>query len=314
MTEINFNPGLTLDQIDLEMLFIMVFVIVDDLYHEAVPDCVLNRLGPDASLFDSEIITLSLVGEMFFDSESSWINFVARNYRHLFPKLNERSRFHRCNKDLWVVKNLIRHKILEKLNATFEHYHLVDSMPLPICKYAQAKRCRLFLGEVEKDQMFGVCASKTEKIYGFKLHLLVTVDGIIGNFVLTPPAPHDIRLMSKVVEGFNNMVIGADKGYISKTLKATLEQTQQIILITPKRSNQVEENTKIEKWFLTRYRKTIKTVNSILSEQFHITRTRARKIWGLFSKIISKITSLTICNYINKIMGRPILQVKAIAL
>jgi hypothetical protein len=313
MNGIKFEFSETLDQVDLEMLFIIVFVLVDDLYREIVPDCVLNRPGPDPRLSDSEVITISLVGEMLFDSETSWLDFVYRNYRYLFPNLNERSRFHRRNKDLWVVKNLLRHRILGNLNTPFERYHLVDSMPVPICKYVRAKRCRFFLGEVDKGMMFGVCESKDEKIYGFKLHLLITVEGIIVNFIIAPAAPHDLTLLSEVLEAFNNIVVGGDKGYISKALQETLKQAQKIILITPKRVNQIEKNTEAEKWFLARYRKMVETVNSLLSEQFHITRTRARKLWGLFSKIISKITSLTLCSYINKLMGRPLLEVKSLA-
>lgn len=313
MTRIKFEFGEALDQLDLEMLFIIVFVLIDDLYRKIVPECVLNRPGPDPQLSDSEVITISLVGEMFLDSETAWCDFVYRNYRYLFPNLNERSRFHWRNKDLWVVKNLLRHRILGNLNTPFERYHLVDSMPVPICKYVRSKRCRFFLGEVDKDTMFGVCESKDEKVYGFKLHLLITVEGIIVNFIIAPAAPHDLTLLSEILEAFNNLIVGADKGYISKALQEALKQAQKITLITPKKVNQIEKNTEAEKWFLARYRKMVETVNSLLSEQFHITRTRARKLWGLFSKIISKITSLTLCSYINMLMGRPLLEVKSLA-
>lgn len=313
MTGSNQELLLTLDQVDLEMLFIIAFVIIDDLYREVVPPCVVNRPGSDPKLSDSEVITISFIGEMFFDSETAWLSFVSRNYRYLFPQLNERSRFHRRNKDLWMVKNLIRCRLLEELDVAFEQFHLMDSMPVPVCKYVRAKRSRLFCGEVDKNQLFGVCESKDEKIFGFKLHLLITINGIITNFVLAPAAPHDLRLVEEVLEAFNNLILGADKGYISEALKESLKQHQKITLITPKRANQAQQNTKGEKYFLARHRKMIETINSLLSEQFHITRTRARKLWGLFSKIVSKITSLTLCNYINKLMGRPLLEVKALA-
>jgi len=313
MTGSNQELSLKLDQMDLEMLFIIVFVTIDDLYWEVVPQCVVNRPGSTPKLSDSEVIAISFVGEMFFDSETAWLSFVSRNYKHLFPQLNERSRFHRRNKDLWVVKNLIRRRLLEKLDVAFEQFHLVDSMPVPVCKYVRGKRSRLFYGEVDKNQLFGVCESKDEKVFGFKLHLLITINGIIANFVLAPAAPHDVSLVEEVLEAFNNLIVGADKGYISQIIKETLKQHQKITLVTPKRSNQKQQNTKGEKYFLARHRKMIETINSLLSEQFHITRTRARKLWGLFSKIVSKITSLTLCCYINKLMGRPLLEVKSLA-
>jgi IS5 family transposase len=306
-----------ISKVDLEMLFTVVLDITDDLYRQAVPQTVQKRRGVKPQLSDSEVITISLVGEMLTDSETAWVNFVAKNYLCLFPKLNERSRFHRRNKDLWLVKNLIRQQMLEKLNTAFERYHIIDSLPVPICKYVRSIRCRLFLGEgeaaIEKDSLFGVAESKKEKIYGFKLHLLVTIDGIVVNFVLAPARHHDVNLATEVMENYQNLTVGGDKGYVSQALQEDMRLNQQIQLITRKRQNQKEQNTTSEKWFLAKFRKIIETVNSSLTEQFHIAKIRARTLWGLFSKIISKITSFTLGIYFNKLSGRSLLEIKAIA-
>ncbi|MFH0774068.1 MAG: hypothetical protein V2A53_01040 [bacterium] len=44
---------------------------------------------------------------------------------------------------------------------------IVDSVPLPVCHYVRAGRCRSICGEAA----FGVCESKKEKVYGFKMIL-----------------------------------------------------------------------------------------------------------------------------------------------
>ena len=40
----------------------------------------------NAKLSDSEIITISICGELIgVDSENAWFSFVKKNYHHLFP-------------------------------------------------------------------------------------------------------------------------------------------------------------------------------------------------------------------------------------
>ena len=72
-----------------EDFILLVYTIVDDLYWQVVPASVSHRRNvATAKLSDSEIITLSICGELTgTDSEKAWYSFVKRNYRHLFPKL-----------------------------------------------------------------------------------------------------------------------------------------------------------------------------------------------------------------------------------
>nr|WP_180963992.1 hypothetical protein [Haloimpatiens massiliensis] len=45
---------------------------------------------------DSEIISISLVGElMSIDSEKSWVSYCKNNFKDLFPRFCNRSRFNR---------------------------------------------------------------------------------------------------------------------------------------------------------------------------------------------------------------------------
>src|SRR5262249_33647382 len=110
------------------------------------------------------------------------------------------------------------------------------------------------------------------------------------------------------------LFVGGDKGYVSRPLQVELKTTQNVRLIVRKRKNQKEQNTAAELYFLAHFRKLIETLNSMLTEQFHTNRTRARSLWGIMSKIISKLTSLTMAIYINRLSGRPLLEIKSIAL
>lgn len=64
---------------------LLVYTVIDDLYQQFAPACVSQRRNADsARLSDSEIITLSICGELIgMDSENAWYSFVKRNYRHL---------------------------------------------------------------------------------------------------------------------------------------------------------------------------------------------------------------------------------------
>ena len=88
-----------------------------------------------------------------------------------------------------------------------------------------------------KDDLFGVCESKKEKIFGFKLHLLVTADGIPVVFVLAPACHHDVTLIKDVLFGFYYLIVGGDRGYVGQELADVLLEKQGIKLISKKRSN-----------------------------------------------------------------------------
>lgn len=83
-----------------EDFILLVYTIIDDLYHQFVPSSVSQRRNVDtAKMSDSEIITLSICGELAgIDSENAWYSFVKRNYRHLFPRLCSRTRFNRTRR------------------------------------------------------------------------------------------------------------------------------------------------------------------------------------------------------------------------
>ena len=57
-------------------LFTNIFVIIDDIYNEIIPNSIRNRRNiKDSKLSDSEIITISIFGELLttIDSEKSFL-------------------------------------------------------------------------------------------------------------------------------------------------------------------------------------------------------------------------------------------------
>ncbi|MEM9992094.1 MAG: IS982 family transposase [Bacteroidota bacterium] len=292
------------------IVFLVCYYYVDELYTQVAH--LVTRRGTKPTFTDAEVITLQLVGQMCdCDSESAWYRHVRKNYLALFPDLISRSRYHRRSKDLMQITNSIRRLLLEVLGTNQVKWHLMDSMPVPVCVYARAGRNDRFSMDfqLDEDLLYGYCASKQESVYGFKLHLMVTHQGIPVEYVLAPARHHDVAVAPELVESYRtNISIGTDKGYVG--LHKRLQRPQDVHLVVKPRDNQKSWLSKEEKAFLYKYRSVVETTNSLLTEQFNIQRTRAISARGLMSRVTAKITSLTLAIFLNFISDEPLLHVK----
>ncbi len=97
-----------------EDFILLVYTIIDYLYQQFVLASFSQRKNVDtAKMSDSEIITLSICGELIgMDSENARYSFEKRNYRHLFPRLCCRTHFNRTRRVLLQVTELFRQKLI----------------------------------------------------------------------------------------------------------------------------------------------------------------------------------------------------------
>ena len=295
--------------LDLETFFIAVYTVVDDIYKEAVAPLIGNRNGPEPRFSDSELITLSLVAEFLgIDSERAFLSFVRKNFSYLFPDLPERSRYNRKRRDLAWATDRVRKVLLHYLGTYSDSCRIIDSIPIPVCKYCRAKRgqVKVFVGEAD----FGVCESKEEKFYGFKLHFLLSLEGVPTDFTVASANHHDVKLVWDLVDPYQNLILIGDKGYISQSLEEELKELRNILLVTAKRKNQKVQNPIKLDHLITKTRKIIETVAEQLIGQFNLSRNLAKSMWGFITRIISKITSYTLGIYLNRLFSFPLLNVK----
>lgn len=169
MNQVTKDPVLKdeLKDVNLSDFLTYSYCIIDDIFQEVKHYAI--RKGPTYNFSDSEIICLNLVGQMVCDSELSWHSFVAKNHIDLFPKLLERSRYHRRCKDLQAITELIHYKFVILMDYHLQNWHIMDSMPIPVCVYVRASRNLRFATEfgVDNADLYGHCASKKEDIYGY---------------------------------------------------------------------------------------------------------------------------------------------------
>jgi hypothetical protein len=80
--------------LDVDTFLTALYVMVDDLCQFHQTECA--RLGPDASLLGSEVITLATFARWRrFASERDFYRYASEHLREAFPTLPDRSQFNR---------------------------------------------------------------------------------------------------------------------------------------------------------------------------------------------------------------------------
>ena len=150
--------------------------------------------------------------------------------------------------------------MVEQLTPGEDHY-VIGSMPLEVCKISRSNRTAICSEEIDSAPNHGYLASQDMKFYGYKLHAVCSVEGVIKPFDLSPVSVHDIHYLSDVKELMSDCQIIGDKGYLSQPLQLDLFETSNITLHTPMRKNQL--NYKMLPWV---YRKARKCIDTLFSQ------------------------------------------------
>lgn len=246
-------------------------------------------------LSDIEMISLIILAE-FKSIDSEHQLFREIQGLNISSKI-ERSVYNRRKRQLFPYIEKIRMKMVEKFNE-FENYFVVDSMPLEVCKIARSSRSKICKEEDYARPNKGFCASQNLHYYGYKLHAVCSIEGVFQSFDLTPASVHDIHYLKDIKLQLSDCVLLGDRGYLSQTIQLDLFNEVNIQLETPKRINQ--KDYKPQFYQFKKFRKRIETLFSQLCDQFMIRRNYAKSFLGFKTRILSKITTLTTVQYLNK--------------
>jgi hypothetical protein len=171
-------------------------------------------------------------------------------------------------------------------------------MPLEVCKLSRATRSKICKEVDNAIPNRGYCASQKNHFYGYKLHAVCSVSGVFQSFDLSPASVHDIHYLKDIKTQMTDCVILGDRGYLSAEIQLNLFETVNIKLETPMRANQ--KNYKKQPYIFMKSRKRIETLFSQLCDQFMIRRNYAKSFQGFKTRILSKLFSLTMIQYLNK--------------
>ena len=293
-----------------EDMFLLVFCLIDDLYKELVPDTVKDRPGSDRITFnDSEVITLSILQEAHAnDSETSFHRLVEKDYRHLFPDLIERSRYHRRRKALLQVQlHLLRHLMnrLKRLAA----WLIIDSAPVETALFVRSQSAMASIPEAA----YGYCPAKKRHFFGFRLHVLVSNQGAILDFVLAPADVGERAVAEYLLSSFPGAIALGDNGYSGIWLTSLFGRHGGRLWYGARPSQRPSSKAAARLRRLHRSKRVlVETVFSMLADEFTLETTRARSLLGLKVRMAAKLLAFNLSFVLNRMLGRPQLAIKSL--
>jgi hypothetical protein len=297
---------------DFEDFCLAMYVLVDDLWARIGPR--YRRPGPAPACSDSELLTMILVGECRGWDQETDLVAAWQDYRRLFPVIPERSRFNRRRRALQHAINDLRRVALTLLDLAQDRQAVIDSLPVPVMHFHLVPSSANTSTWRAAGAAFGKVCSKKQTIFGYKLHLLVTLGGVILDFVLAPANEHDLTVGAELLAEQRDLLVLGDKAYFSAAGAAALQAEAGITLFALPRATQRVQLPPAVVALHTRCRQIIETVNEQLSEQLHVEANHAKTFWGLGARLYSKLTAHTLCVYLNRLLGRPdCLQIKGLA-
>ncbi|MBZ0276350.1 MAG: transposase, partial [Anaerolineae bacterium] len=205
-----------------------MYVLVDDVMRQIGP--LLKRRGPEPECRDSELITMVLVGECRgWDLETNMLGYW-HEHRDRFPCIPSQSRFNRRRRNLMWGINLICQIILERLDVGQDAQCAIDSLPIPVVQFHLVPGSS---GDWKAHgATYGKVSSKKVTIFGYKLHLLITLGGVILDFELAPANEGDLAVGTELLVEHTDLMVYGDKGYISAAVAAELLRTNRLRLLT----------------------------------------------------------------------------------
>lgn len=285
---------------DLDELIVGVYCLIDETLAVVTNGRRLRQRGPDPLLCDAEVLTMEVVGEFLgLDQDTAIFAYFRRHYAAWFPALARihRTTFTRQAANLWAVKEQIWTQVVMAIPHD-PAIALIDSFPLPVCRFARARRCRLFGGEAA----FGHDEGARQTFYGFRCHIRLAWPGVIAGVALAPAHVSEPEVAAALAEHTTGYLIG-DRNYWAPLLTDTLAADGVCLLAPFRKASQDPDPARSR--YLSRIRYRIETVFGQLVERYQVKRVRARDLWHLQSRLLRKVLSHTAALLLNHTLGNP---------
>ena len=284
------QPNHTLRLAETEEALTVLFCLVDDAYTLLNPHGA-RRYQSIKRLSDSEVITLALFQQLRgVESERSFLRDTERFFSHLFPGVMGLypSSFHRRVRKLRRFLEPLRRDVLSEMIGDPETL-LVDSTLLSVLHPRQVSQGSGFPGGAWV--RWG-----SFSVYGVKLHLLCSTNGVPISYELTPANVADVSLTEELIaeaalgDGVARRLLG-ELAYRSEELREALAEVD--ILLATERSERRRG-----------VRQQVEIALSSLKRVFGLGETLATTLTGLATRIAAKITAYTYAFMVNRVLGR----------
>ncbi len=283
---------------DLDLLLTAVFCTADDLLPE-------GKKNARRRLTDAEVVTLCVAQSiMGIGSDERFAKVAARRLRHLFPRLTQRSGFHRRRDRLAETIEALIATFASRSPGYYDDLLLVDSTPVECARSRETvKRSgESCLGDAIGDAAdYGWCASHSRWFWGLRLHTLMAPDGTPRAMALTSPKEGErevcLRLLGRVNREGPLTVLG-DKGYAGADFQADAAELGATI-VRPRRKDEPEGGP-----HLAPLRQRIESIYWTCKDILTLERHGARTLRGLRVRIASRFLALAAAISLNHELGR----------
>ncbi|MDB6125842.1 MAG: family transposase [Pedosphaera sp.] len=181
------------------------------------------------------------------------------------------------------------------------HFWLLDSVSVPVCRLERVDRCRRFAGLAHCSREGG----QGGFFYGFRLHLRLSPDGVIGQVGLAPAHVSDLAMTEELLPPGGGLSLG-DRNYWSPRQRNALALRGWQLEAPFRRRTQ--DPTPARSRAMSAVREWVETTIGQLTERFRLKRTWARDLWHLSHRIMRKVLSHTIAAWFNIQAGLAPLQ------
>lgn len=124
----------------------------------------------------------------------------------------------------------------------------------------------------------GYNATKKMPFYSFKVHMLVSADGVVLNYEVTPASVSDVTAAPELLAQCSEPVVLADVGYVGKLLQRVTARDG-IRFWTPDRSNMKGAKQHNDRK-LKALRRTIESRFAVLTQQYGVENNLGRSLAG----------------------------------
>jgi hypothetical protein len=294
-----------------ETVVIEVYVMVDELSLTALPP-ERRRRGQQPALSRSEVVTLALLSQLeCFPSERAFYRFVDAQWRHLFPRLPDRSQLNRAIRaqhDALVALGRACARCLDALTAPYE---VLDTTVVAV---RSAKRRGV--GTMPEVGAIGY-STRSGWVNGIRLLAAVTPDAAITGWGIAPAnagerAMADVVLAERATPVQTLPSAGraasglylADTGFGGRAARQRWLEWGADVLASPQPDSG-------ERWSVamravhTSKRQIVETVFGRLKKTFRLERDRPRTLDGLLARIAAKVAGSNLLIRLNQQAGRP---------
>ncbi|MEZ4539250.1 MAG: transposase [Chloroflexota bacterium] len=168
----------------------------------------------------------------------------------------------------------------------------MDNMPLPVCRFARANRCR----RLREVSAYGYDEVARQKCFGLRVHARIAWQGVIRDLELLPANVHDTLAAEEMLVGVQGRcwrTATTETGFARPPARAEL------VLLAPFSTAKHEKTPWPRK--LTRKRYRIETVFGQLVERFQARQVWARDAWHLCSRWLRVILAHCLaCSFVSR--------------